>query len=282
MLMVALVTVLAKKTLADIQAIDFIWLQMVFACVSICIYSFWIKREKITANIPLAAWAIILAIGISNLTIVRTLFILALEVMPVTTHAYLINFVGIMTMILSAIFLRERPGFWQVVGALVAIAGIQIYFRVIPDNQLIYGLVLIALAVFFLALTNILMRLLHLKYPNFLSHNVVSSVAVVSGGLPLILYGLQYWERALTISFNHWIVIAANGVIAMSLTMNVFNLVLKVLRAYQASILASSGLVFTAMFAIPILDESLNLFQLGGIALLLLGIAMVQCFRNAQ
>ena len=281
MFLVALVTVLAKKSLYEVQAFDFVWLQMVFAGVSICVYTFWFKREKIPTNIPIQAWLIVILMGICNFTLVRTFFILALEIMPVTTHAYLINFVGIMTMFLSALFLKEKPSFLQVTGALIAIAGIQIYFQILPSGNQAYGVALLVLAVLFLALTNIFMRLLHLKFPNVLSHNIVSSIAVVSGGLPLVLYGVQHWQRVLNIEASNWLIIAANGVIAMSLTMNVFNIVIKVLRAYEASILASTGLIFTALFSVPILGEVISYSQIAGITLLLVGIIMVQLYRKS-
>lgn len=282
MFLVALVTVLAKKSLTQVDSYDFIWLQMLFAVTSIVIYTFVVKKESVPVKIPWQAWLIVVAIGFCNFSLVRTLFILALETMPVTTHAYIINFVGIVTMLLSAILLREKPGGMQLIGALVAIGGIQIYFQIVPSGEQFKGLALLIAAVIFLALTNILMRLLHLKFPLMISHNIVSAVAIVSGGLPLILYGLQYWQRVLNISLENWLVIAGNGIIAMSLTMNVFNLVIKKLRAYEASILASTGLIFTALLSIPILGDSLELTQIVGILLLLGGIMMVQFFNTSK
>lgn len=282
MFLVALVTVLAKKSLKQVNAIDFVWLQMVFAVLSICLYSFAIKKDVIPRDVPWRAWLIVIGIGVCNFTLVRTLFILALDIMPVTTHAYIINFVGIVTMLLSAVILKEKPGWKQIVGALIAVVGIQIYFRIVPDGQQIIGLVLLSAAVLFLALTNILIRLLHLNYPQAISHNIVSVVAILSGGLPMIFYGLQYWQRVIEIDIRNWLIIAANGIIAMSLTMNVFNLVIKRLRAYEASILASTGLVFTALLSIPILNDKVNLFQFLGILLLLIGILMVQLTQKAS
>lgn len=246
MFLVALVTVLAKGSLGNVEAIDFIWLQMLFAIAFIVFYTFGIKRESIPTNVPLNAWLIVLAMGICNFTLVRTLFILALELMPVTTHAYVINFVGIMTMFLSALILKEKPLPLQLIGAVVAILGIQVYFDVYPQTEQLHGVALLACAVFFLALTNILMRLLHIKHLGVLPANLVSCTAISSGGLPLVIYGLQFYQRVFEISWFDWLVIASNGIVAMALVMNVFNIVMQHLKAFEASIIASSGLVFTS------------------------------------
>ncbi|TQV77444.1 DMT family transporter [Aliikangiella marina] len=276
MLLVALVTVLAKHSLKSVDAFDFIWLQMFFAIVAISLYTFVIQREKLPQEVPLRAWLIILAMGVCNFTLVRTLFIFALDMMSVTTHAYLINFVGIMTMFLSAIILKEKPTAIQFIGAIVAIVGIQVYFDIFPSGEQLTGILLIVFAVFFLAMTNILMRLLHIKYPQSVSHNLVSCFAVISGGLPIVLYGSQDFQSVLNIKLFDWLIIAANGIVAMALVMNVFNLVMRHLKAFEASILASTGLVFTALISIPILGDSLNARQVAGISLLLIGISCVQ------
>ncbi len=276
MLLVALVTVLAKKSLQKIDALSFVWLQMLFGILAIAIYTFVIRKLRFPRNIPFKAWLIVVAMGICNFLIVKTLFILALKILPVNTHAYIINFVGIVTMLLSSLLLKEKPTWLQIIGALIAIFGVQVYFQVIPEGNQLTGLLLLVAAVFFLALTNILMRLLHLVYPEKLSSHIVSCVAVFSGGIPLVLFGLTDLSPLQQLSSFDWGVIVANGIIAIALTMNVFNLVMKHLRAFEASILASSGLIFTAIFSIILLGDSLTLNQIVGIVLLFVGIIMVQ------
>jgi drug/metabolite transporter (DMT)-like permease len=56
--------------------------------------------------------------------------------------------------------------------------------------------------------------------------------------------------------------------------------VLRTLRAYEASILATLGVVFTALFAIPILGEQLEVHELAGIGCMLIGLSLAQ-FRRA-
>ena len=55
---------------------------------------------------------------------------------------------------------------------------------------------------------------------------------------------------------------------------------MRTLRAYAASILASSGVMYTAILAVPLLGERLTLHQIIGIAMMLVGIALVQGRRG--
>jgi hypothetical protein len=54
-------------------------------------------------------WTSLIWIGIGNFTIVRVLCMLALDRLLATTHAYLVNFVGIATMLMSIVIVQERP-----------------------------------------------------------------------------------------------------------------------------------------------------------------------------
>lgn len=279
MFIVALVTVYAKETLNNVRAIDFIWLQMLFAVISICLFTFLFKKKTIPQNIPKKAWLVVVFIGLTNFTFSKTLFVIGLKIMPVTTHAYLMNFVGIITMLFSAILLREIPSKMQLLGALIALVGIQVYFQVLPNSEQLYGVFILLVAVVFLVATNLLMRVIHLEYPDLIAPSVVTTVAIISGGLPLIIYGLFDTQYLSAIGLYDWSIIIANGVIGISLVMNVFNIVMKELRAYETSILATTGLIFTALLSIPILDDVIKTNEILGITLLFLGIIFVQFFQ---
>ncbi len=59
-----------------------------------------------------------------------------------------------------------------------------------------------------------------------------------------------------------------------------WNYVLRTLRSYEASILASTSVIYTAVFAIPILGEHLALHQIVGIVMMLAGVCLVQLRRG--
>lgn len=59
-----------------------------------------------------------------------------------------------------------------------------------------------------------------------------------------------------------------------------WNSILWTLRSYEASILAASTVIYTALFAVPILGERLALHQIAGVALMLVGLSLVQVWRG--
>lgn len=286
MALVALVVTYAKQTLNEVPFFTFVWLQMAFASVAMMVNTFIVQGEKWPSDVAPGAYLMVFGIGILNYIIVRLLFIYSLDLLPVTTHAYLLNFVGIVTMIFSAILLKEKPKILQMLGASIAVAGLWIFFYQAPKEGELPGMVAISIAVVSLALTNILLRKLHLIKEHGLSHNHIATFAVCIGSLPLVLWGLISDLKLnnnlplIDISGFNWGVIILNGVVANALVMTVFSQVMQHLKAYEASILAMTGLIFTAIFAMPVLNDYLQVTEMAGIMFMLVGIAVVQWQRK--
>ncbi|NVJ48997.1 MAG: EamA family transporter [Gammaproteobacteria bacterium] len=272
----ALVIVLAKVSLTRIPVFTFNWLQIAVAALFLLCYTFVWRREPWPRHLTLRQWLYPIAIGIANFTLVRYLLLAGLDYLPVTTHAYLVNFVGLITMGLSIFMLNERPYLLQLIGALIALSGLTIYFEVLPQAEEIKGIALVATGVFFLALTNNLIRRFMLGHSEALSAVMLSTLAIVIGGLPLIIWGMISDGVIFKFALYDWLVIFANGIIGLALTLIVFNHVMKTLRSYEASILASMGVVFVGVLAIPIAGEQLTFNKIVGIAILLLGILLSQ------
>lgn len=272
----ALVTVLAKVTLDRVDAFTFNWLQIAVCMVFLTVYTFFWRREAWPKHLTLTQWLYAAAIGFANFTMVRFLFLAGLEALPVTTHAYLVNFVGLITMFLSIVLLGEKPFLIQLFGALIALSGLTVFFEHIPKPEQMSGIILVAIGVFFLALTNNLIRRFMVFHRQAMSAVMLSTLAIWIGGLPIVSYGLATDLDALNFSFGDSLVIIANGIIALALTLIVFNKVLQTLRSYEASVLASTGVVFVAVLAIPITNDVLSLNKVIGIAILFIGILMTQ------
>ena len=278
----SLAGVLAKLALRDVTAFTFVWLQIAIGGSLLTLYTFGWRRERIPKALRREIWGYILWIGIGNYMIVRVLFMLALDKLPATTLTYLVNFVGIVTMLLSIVILREKPSAVQVLGALVAILGLRVFFREIPPPAEMVGVMYLAIGVLALASTNNIARKLALVTANGLSNNVVSTVALWVGGIPVVLAGLvSDWPPAVSTG-RHWGIIALNGVISISIGLTLWNYVLRTLRSYEASILGTSTVIYTAIFAAPILGERLALHQIAGIAAMLAGVALVQFRQGAR
>jgi len=276
MALAALVITYAKQSLTDVPFFTFVWLQMAFASGAMLINTFIFQKEKLPRNIKSKIYLIIVGIGLLNYLLVRILFYYSLERLPVTTHAYLLNFVGVVTMILSMFFLREKPRITQVFGAMMAMFGLWLFFSESPKEGELMGMFAVSLAVLCLAGTNILLRHLHMIKDHGLSHNYIATFSVCIGSIPLVLFGLMNDLPLPSISASNWIIIIANGLVANALVMTAFSHAMQYLKAYEASMIAMTALIFTALFAMPILGDYLNLSELLGIILMLIGIGFVQ------
>jgi drug/metabolite transporter (DMT)-like permease len=272
--------VLVKVALRDVPPFTFVWLQIAIGGALLTLYTFGLRRERIPEGLGWEVWAYVVWIGVGNFAIVRVLFMLALHRLPATTTVYLVNFVGIVTMLMSVVVLRERPSVFQVLGAAVAVAGLSVFFREVPPTSELIGVTYVAIGVLALASTNNFARKLAIVTNHSLSNTVVSTLAVWVGGLPVVLYGLATdWPPAVPGRAN-WGIIVLNAAVAITLGATVWNHILRTLRSYEASILASSTVIYTALFAVPILGESLALHQLAGVGLMLAGLSLVQVRRG--
>lgn len=269
-------TVLAKIVLRDVPPFTFVWLQIAFGGSLLSLYTFGVRRERIPRGLSRRVWAYIAGIGICSFTIVRLAGMFSLERLPATTYAYLLNFVFIVTMGMSILFLKERPTFLQIVGAILAVVGLRVFFSEIPAPSAFIGVAYVAIAVVALACYNTLARQLGLVAPRELSNNIISTLALWIGGVPVVVAGLLTDSPPPTMSLSHWGIIGFNGLVNIAIVLTVFNHVLRTLRSYEASILATSGVIYTAILSIPILGEHLDLREVIGITMMVCGLALAQ------
>jgi drug/metabolite transporter (DMT)-like permease len=276
----ALVGVLAKHALRDVPPFTFVWLQIAIGGSLLTVYTFQWRGERIPQGLGRQVWGYIIVIGVGNFTIVRVLFMLVLDRLPATTHAHLVNFVGVVTMLMSICVLQERPSLCQILGAALAVAGLHVFFRAIPPPSEVIGVLYVAIAVLALAATNTLTRKLANVTRDGLSNTIISTVALWIGGLPVVVAGLLLDWPPPVVGWTNWSIILLNALVGIAIVLTVFNYILRTLRSYEASILASSGVMYTALLAVPILGERLVLHQIVGIAMMLVGIALAQVRRG--
>jgi len=271
--------VLAKLSLSQVSPVTFVWLQFLIGGLVLTGYTFFWRKERLPKNLGWRIWVGIVWLGVANFTICRVLFMLALDKIPATTYVYLVNFAGIVTMLMSMYMLREHPSLYQLLGAVIAITGLRIFFQTIPPPSEIQGLLYLSIAIIAISTTNNVARKLGMMSAGKISTAMISTLALWIGGLPVVIYGLFVDMPPAVAGWRNWAIIALNGVVTIALGLTVWNYILKTLRSYEAAILASTSVIITAVLAIPILGETLNLTEMGGIATMMFGLVLVQIRR---
>ena len=226
-------------------------------------------------------WYFIIAIGVGNFLISRLAQTIVLSILPATTAAYLGNFVGFVTMGMSIFILRESPTVFQLLGAIVAVFGLRIFFIEIPPTNEVFAIVLKFFGMLATGYTNNIARKLALVTNKQLSNNIVSTLALLIGGSMAVVLGFaESWPIRVD-GWQNWGVILYSGVVSVAIGLTVWNHVLRTLRSYEASLLGSSTVIWTALLAIPILGERLEPNQVVGVMITLAGLALVQ-LRGAK
>lgn len=276
MILAQLMGVLAKLALFEVEPFTFVWLQLASALVAMVAYSLLFRRDRWTGRLTRRDWAAIVFVGAVNFGLCRLLMMMGMARLPVNTFVFVLSFVSLVTLGLSVVFLGERPGRWQGVGILLAIGGVRLYFGDLPAPDALVGVGYALVVVLGLAASNTVTRALMSKRAEPLDPVFYSTLALAVGAIPFVLAGLALDPAPSIGGVRNWAIVIANGVVGIALAQTVFNHVLRTLRSYEASVLAVSGLVWTALLAIPILGEWLEPRQVAGIGVVMGGILLAQ------
>ena len=280
LVLMSLGTVLTKLSLSDVDAFTFAWLSVAVGMVGLLFYTFVIRKERIPRDLSRRIWSYLFAIGFFNFLVARTTITLSLDLLEATTNTYLVNFVGFVTMGMSIFILKESPTLFQLLGAVVALIGLRIFFLEVPPPSELRGVLLILIGILGIAYTNNITRKLSIITDNQLSNNIISTVALLIGGGLLVVVGIIVdWPPQISGAAN-WATLFYAGLVMIAFSMTVWNHILRTLRSYEASILGASTVIWTALLAIPILGESLTGNEVWGIVLMLAGLALVQVRRG--
>jgi len=268
-------TIFSKLALRSIQPITLTWTTIAVGLFSMVVYTFVIKRERIP-NLNKQVWIYIILIGFFNFVVSRYTQTFALNMLPAITSTYISNFIGFITMAMSIFILKEKPTIFQFLGAVIAIIGLKIFYIKIPATKEIFAIILILIGITGVAFTNNIARKLSIITNNELSNNIISTLAIVIGGGLSVIIGIALdWPPHIQ-GIISWGTILYVGIFSTAIGLTLWNKILRVLRSYEASILGSSNIIWTAILAVPILGETLSINQVEGIALMILGLILVQ------
>lgn len=271
-----LMGVLAKLALFDVPAFTFVWLQLAIAAVFLSLRTFVFRRDLIPKTLGRRDWAAIIFVGLVNFGMCRLLMMMAIERLPMNTFVFVLSFVSLVTLGLSVLFLGERPSRVQLVGVVIAILGLRLFFQEWPETTELRGILYAVVVVFGLASCNNVTRWLMSREGDKIESTFLSTMGILVGGIPIVLAGLSLDWPPQVGGVRNGLIILANGLIGIAWVQTVFNGILRTLRSYEASVIAGSGLIWTALLGIPILGEWLTPLEALGVVIVLAGVFLAQ------
>ncbi|MCE8025394.1 DMT family transporter [Billgrantia aerodenitrificans] len=246
------------------------WLLALLVLTPFLLPAAWRHRQTIRRE-----WAKLATLGLLGMGLWQGLAYVAAETTSATNMGILAAMVPLLTVLLSALILREAPSLGGTVGGLVALFGVLVLLgRGDPlsllELEVALGDLLMVVAATCYALYGVMLKRWPLDLPPWvlLYAQVVFAVLFL---LPPYLMG----PMTPVDGHNVWLILYA-GIPASIVTTYLWMRAIRQIGASQASIFINLMPLFSALIAMAYLGERIALFHLVGGVLVLAGVLMAQ------
>ncbi|EWH01666.1 DMT family transporter [Halomonas sp. BC04] len=232
--------------------------------------SAWQHRDVIRRQ-----WPKLAVLGLIGMALWQGLAYVAAETTSATNMGILAAMVPLLTVLLSALILREAPSLGGSLGGIVALLGVTVLLgRGNPLSllqlEVALGDLLMVIAATCYALYGVMLK----RWPLDLPPWVVLYVQVCFAVL-FLLPGYLLGPMTPVDSHNVWLILYA-GIPASIITTFLWMRAIRQIGASQASIFINLMPLFSALIAMAFLNERIALFHLIGGVLVLAGVIMAQ------
>ncbi|MCE8037542.1 MAG: DMT family transporter [Halomonadaceae bacterium] len=246
------------------------WLLALLVLTPFLLPAAWRHRQTIRRE-----WAKLATLGLLGMGLWQGLAYVAAETTSATNMGILAAMVPLLTVLLSALILREAPSLGGTIGGLVALFGVLVLLgRGDPlsllELEVALGDLLMVVAATCYALYGVMLKRWPLDLPPWvlLYAQVVFAVLFL---LPPYLMG----PMTPVDGHNVWLILYA-GIPASIVTTYLWMRAIRQIGASQASIFINLMPLFSALIAMAYLGERIALFHLVGGVLVLAGVLMAQ------
>lgn len=236
-----------------------------------------IRNEKIkTFNTKMISKFLLM--GFTGYFIAQGLQFFGLYFLNSVTVTFILNLTPIFVLFFGVIFLKEQPTIEQLIGILLTIFGVTIFFsNVLADLDMITGVLITFVSGLGWAAYMVISR----HYLGKNNEDVVSitSISMLLGAL-MLLGATGVTGNIINVSLNGWIIIFWLGTVNTALAFTLWNHALKTLKAVEQSILQNSMLIQITILAFIFLQESINLQKIVGMIIVFIGVLIVQLWTK--
>ncbi len=266
--------VLIKWGLKDIPALPFAGLRYMLAF--LCLLPFAARGGHLAALrlLPRRDWLRLITLGVLFIAVTQGAQFLGLAYLPAVTVSLMLNFTPVVVALLGVFFLMERPTGRQWGGMGLYLLGILLYFFPVSfAAQEAAGIAFVAVGVLANAASSVLGR--GINRERRLHPIAVTTASMGIGSATLLALGTLV-QGVPALSPLNWAVIGWLAVVNTALAFPLWNHTLRTLSAVESSLINSAMLVQIALLAWLFLGEGLSLLELAGMALVGVGMLVVQ------
>ena len=265
--------VLAKIALAYMGPLTLLALRYLLA--SLLLLPFVVRRRALT-HWSRRLWLRFLLIGLSFYVIGNGAVLVGLKYIPATTGSLLLSFVPLLVLFAGLLWLKEVPTRLQMVGVLIGLVGSALFFSpgLKAGEPLGIGIIVIGLA------GNASFGLFGREIAREGQTEHVDTLALTA--IPLAFGAAIFLPLAYLVEgFPHFPVFAWSFVLVLTVINTIcvyllYNHALKVLAAFEVSMIINLAPLVTALLSWLFLAEQLSIVQIFGMFAILGGVALVQ------
>lgn len=265
--------VFIKIGLEEINPFAFAAYRYIIASIVLIVYASICYREKMK-EININRLAVFLALGFTGYFIAQGMQFLGLFYLSPITVTFVLNLTPIFVLVLSAVFLKEKPLSTQLLGIVLALTGVLVYFHnSIHDlGETIGMLVTLVSGVCWSVYMILIRHCLWKKGENVTALTVYS----MSLGALMLLGATVLSGNVVNVSLRSWLIIIWLSIVNTAVAFMLWNHALKILKAYEQSILQNSMLIQIALLSVVFLGEQLTLQKIFGMIMVFVGVLIVQ------
>ncbi len=267
--------VLTKQLLEDLGPLTISGLR--YSLGFLCLVPFLVRsRTKIRSMSP-RLWQRLFLIGLSAYTIGNGAIFWSLEYLSPMMVSLLENTQPAIILIGGAVWLRELPTQWQILGIAVSVAGGVLFFSSglsAPDP---IGLMLAVIGIAgFVAFT---LQTRGITRDGEVDTLALTALPLAMGGLVTLLIALAV-EGLPSFTPRAWGIVWVLALVNTALGYVMFNHSLRVLQAFELNVILNFIPLATAFFAWVLLGDRLTFLQVAGVITVIAGVALVQMGRR--
>jgi drug/metabolite transporter (DMT)-like permease len=238
-----------------------------------------IPQRNLFRRWPPRTWLLLLLIGVSFYALGNGALILGLRFLSATTDTLLLNLVPLLVLAAGSIWLKELPTRLQLGGVVIGVLGGFLFFSSGLAAGEPLGLVIVAVGLLGNAAYGLLGRTLARE-------GRVDTLSLTA--IPLALGSLLLFPFALLIEgtppfvSQSWALVLLLAAVNTALAYVLYNHALKVLAAFEVSVMLSITPLITALWSWFLLGEGLQRIQMIGMVVMIVGVALVQGRRRKE